>query len=65
MKITVNGIERKNVAGFDHNETKVFLTFKNGKKKTFSSKKGWNMILIEYFDNNKTRKSRTIQFIKK
>lgn len=58
MKITVNGIERKNVAGFDHNETKVFLTFKNGKKKTFSSKKGWNIIC------GNTSKSRTIEFIK-
>lgn len=59
MKIIVNEIERKNVAGFDHNETKVFLTFKNGKKQTFSSKKGWNII------RGKTSKSRTTEFIKK
>lgn len=59
MKIIVNNIERKNVAGFDHNKTQVFLTFKNGKKQTFSSKKGWNII------HGETSKSRSIQFIKK
>jgi hypothetical protein len=59
MKISVNGIERKDVAGFDHNETQVFLTFKNGSKKTFQSMKGWDII------RGKTSKSRTLEFVKK
>lgn len=44
MKIIINGTEKKNIAGFDYNENTVTLTFKTGKKKIFTSKKGWNII---------------------